>query len=202
MANERNDALKDYVEVNVRIERFWAKYPNGRISTEVNFVENTSPQEVITKAYVWRDIADAVPAAVGHAHEIFGSSYINRTSYIENSETSAIGRALAILGFEIKKSVASREEVANAKHQQTQQQKPAPQAPTASPAQSDDKPTPAQITMINAKLGKSGYTKADVGNALKVMSEFLGYEIKRLDDIKRIDISRLAEFLATHQKSA
>jgi hypothetical protein len=130
-----------------------------------------------------------------------GSSYINRTCFEENAETSSVGRALAILGFEIKKSVASREEVANAKHQQSQQQKPAP-AQAQAPDIYDEKPTPAQITMINSKVGKCGYTKADVGNALKVMSEFLGYEIKRLDEIKRVDISRLAEFLATHQKSA
>ena len=47
-----------------------------------------------------------------------GSSYINKTSHIENCETSAVGRALAMLGFEIKKSVASKEEVENARLQQ------------------------------------------------------------------------------------
>ena len=46
------------------------------------------------------------------------STFINKTSYIENCETSAVGRALAMLGFEIKKSVASKEEVENARLQQ------------------------------------------------------------------------------------
>jgi hypothetical protein len=49
------------------------------------------------------------------AYEKENSSFINKTSALENCETSAVGRALAILGFEIKKSVASYEEVANAK---------------------------------------------------------------------------------------
>jgi hypothetical protein len=83
MAYEKNDALKDYVEVNVRIERFWAKYPNGRIETQVTLLP-TEPQEVLIKADVYREIGDAVPAATGHAHEVKGSSYINKTSFIEN----------------------------------------------------------------------------------------------------------------------
>ena len=52
-----------------------------------------------------------------------GSTYINKTSHIENCETSAVGRALAMLGFEIKKSVASKEEVENAKIQQEMMKK-------------------------------------------------------------------------------
>lgn len=198
MANDRNDALKDYVEVNVRIERFWAKYPNGRIETKVTFLENTQPQEVIVRTNVYRDISDTFPAATGHAHEVHGSSYINRTSFIENCETSSIGRAIAILGFEIKKSVASREEVANA---QAQQATPAPVASRPAPVKGDG-PTDAQIKMINAKLGQAGYTKADVATALTVMSEHLGYKVDGLSDIKRGDVTKLAEFLTGHKKGA
>ena len=44
-----------------------------------------------------------VPASTGYAYEKEGSSFINKTSALENCETSAVGRALAILGFEIKK---------------------------------------------------------------------------------------------------
>jgi hypothetical protein len=196
MANDRNDALKDYVEVNVRIERFHAKYPNGRIDTEVNIIE-TQPREVLVKANVYRDINDMVPSATGHAHEVHGSSYINRTSFIENAETSAVGRALAILGFEIKKSVASREEVANAQHQQTQPAQPAQPA-----AQASDKPSEAQIKMLNVKAAQCGYTKTDAHLLIELISKHLGYKIEGLADVKKADVNKLAEFLGGHKKHA
>jgi hypothetical protein len=106
--------LNDYVQVNERIEKFYERYPEGSIQTEMILNENGM---VIFKAYAYRNNEDTRPAT-GHAMEKEGSSYINKTSHIENCETSAVGRALAMLGFEIKKSVASREEVENAKLQQ------------------------------------------------------------------------------------
>ena len=106
--------LNDYVQVNERIEKFYEKYPEGSIQTEIIANENGV---VIFKAYAYRNQEDTKPAT-GHAMEKEGSTYINKTSHIENCETSAVGRALAMLGFEIKKSVASREEVENAKLQQ------------------------------------------------------------------------------------
>ena len=109
-----NFNLDDYVQVNERIEKFYEKYPDGSIQTEIISNQNG---EIIFKAYAFRDREDTRPAT-GHAMEREGSTYINKTSHIENCETSAVGRALAMLGFEIKKSVASREEVANAKIQQ------------------------------------------------------------------------------------
>jgi hypothetical protein len=109
-----NFNLNDYVQVNERVELFYKKYPNGSIQTEI--VSNHEG-EVIVKAFIYRDREDTRPCT-GHAMEVAGSSFINKTSHIENCETSAVGRALAMLGFEIKKSIASQEEVANAKLQQ------------------------------------------------------------------------------------
>jgi len=123
--NRRN--LDDYVEVNTRIERFYEKYPNGRIMTDLVSWENGV---VVMKATVYRDMDDPndKPSATGYAYEKEGSSFVNKTSALENCETSAVGRALAILGFEIKKSVASKEEVENAKMNQN---KPDEQAITS-----------------------------------------------------------------------
>ena len=106
--------LSDYVQVNERIEKFYEKYPDGSIQTEIQSIQDGV---VIIKAYAYRDREDPKPAT-GHAYERENSSHINKTSYIENCETLAVGRALAMLGFEIKKSIASREEVENAKLQQ------------------------------------------------------------------------------------
>ncbi len=106
--------IDDYVAVNERIEKFYEKYPQGSIETEIAYNDNG---QVIFKAYAYRDREDNRPAT-GHAMEKEGSSFINKTSHIENCETSAVGRALAMLGFEIKKSIASKEEVENAQLQQ------------------------------------------------------------------------------------
>lgn len=118
MSNNRQNALKDYVEVNVRVEQFYTKFPMGRIVTELI---SWNDGVVVMKAEAYRHIDDTVPSSTGHAYEKEGSSFINKTSALENCETSAVGRALALLGFEIKKSIASKEEVENAKLNQNKE---------------------------------------------------------------------------------
>jgi hypothetical protein len=115
--SDKKNALRDYVEVNVRIEKFYETFPEGRILTQLLKWEDGI---VVMRAEVYRNSEDDRPAATGHAYEKEGSNFINETSALENCETSAVGRALALLGFEVKKSIASREEVANAKAQQKQ----------------------------------------------------------------------------------
>lgn len=99
---------KAYAEVNQRIKAFRMVYPDGTIETEmISLVDGVC----IFKATV-KNIE--IVLGVGHAYEKEGSSFINKTSYIENCETSAVGRALGMAGFGIDTSVASYEEVANA----------------------------------------------------------------------------------------
>src|SRR5690606_34698151 len=62
-------------------------------------------------ANAFRNRDDAEPSATGHAFEIKAQGYINPTSFIENCETSAVGRALANLGFRIDNGIASLEEM-------------------------------------------------------------------------------------------
>lgn len=102
--------LDDYVTVSERIERFYEKHHDGRIIT--NLVEiNHETGFVLMQAMVYRTSADPHPAATGHAYEVRGESYINKNSYIENCETGAVGRALALLGFEVRRGLSSREEM-------------------------------------------------------------------------------------------
>jgi hypothetical protein len=103
---------KEYVEVNERIKAFRDMYPKGSIMTDI--VSNQDGICVI-KAVI---VVDNQIVATGHAYEKEGSTFINKTSYIENCETSAIGRALGCFGIGIDTSVASVEEVANAIKQQ------------------------------------------------------------------------------------
>ncbi|AAV30185.1 hypothetical protein X813_gp24 [Lactobacillus phage LL-Ku] len=100
---------KGYIEVNQRIKAFRQVYPTGTISTDIISLENGV---VMMKATVLDE--DGKTLATGFAYEKESSSFINKTSFIENCETSAIGRALGFCGFGIDSSVASAEEVENA----------------------------------------------------------------------------------------
>lgn len=100
---------KGYIEVNQRIKAFRQVYPTGTISTDIVSLENGV---VMMKATVLDE--DGKTLATGLAYEKESSSFINKTSFIENCETSAIGRALGFCGFGIDSSVASAEEVENA----------------------------------------------------------------------------------------
>jgi hypothetical protein len=108
---------KDYIEVNERIKAFWQLCENGKIITQLLNLENGI---CVFKAEVYEDKNDLEPRATGTAYEKEGSTFINKTSYIENCETSAVGRALGNAGIGINTSVASAEEVQNAILQQTQ----------------------------------------------------------------------------------
>lgn len=105
---------KDYAEVNERIKVFRMLCPNGAIETEL--LSNNDGM-VIMKATIKDEKGNIL--GTGTAYERENSSFINKTSYIENCETSAVGRALGMLGIGIDTSVASYEEVANAIQNQT-----------------------------------------------------------------------------------
>ena len=105
---------KDYIEVNERIKAFRMLYPTGSIQTEM--ISNADGV-CIFKAIVGYYNDDATILKVlgtGTAYEKEDSSFINKTSYIENCETSAVGRALGMAGIGINTSVASADEVLNA----------------------------------------------------------------------------------------
>lgn len=108
---------KEYAEVNQRIKAFRMLYPTGFIYTEIERLADGMCVFCARAGYFTDDNKEVV-IGMGHAYEKEGSSNINRTSYIENCETSAVGRALGMAGFGIDTSVASYEEVATAIHQQ------------------------------------------------------------------------------------
>jgi hypothetical protein len=71
-------------------------------------------KQVIIRARVWKDKTSGKPDAVDFAEELFGSSPVNRSSFIENCSTSAIGRALATLGMSKKGARPSTSEMTKA----------------------------------------------------------------------------------------
>lgn len=148
---------KEYIPVNERIKEFWKRYPEGNIITEL--VSNDNGVCVFKATiYVAGDVK-----ATGHAYEKETSSFINKTSYIENCETSAVGRALGILGIGIDTSIASAEEVDNAIYQQ------------------ETKIDTNKVIALKKAVENAGIGDTKVKN---ILAEF-GY--KQIEDIKIVD---------------
>ena len=103
---------KEYKTVAKRVQEFRASYATWSIITDVVKIDD---EQVLIKAQIINP--DNQVVATGHGHEFRAASQINRTSYVENAETSAIGRALACFGLG-GTEFASADEVANAIHQQ------------------------------------------------------------------------------------
>jgi len=110
---------KSYVEVSERLKYFRNNYKDYSLTTQI--IECTSDQCVMVANVV--DPSGRI-VATGHAHETKNSSFINKTSHVENCETSAWGRALANFGIGIDSSVASANEVQMAIAQESVKTKP------------------------------------------------------------------------------
>lgn len=115
---------KNYAEVNQRIKAFRMLYPEGFIETNILSLQDgvcvmktevgyyltiLEDDKIKTQRYI---------LGTGTAYEKENASFINKTSYIENCETSSVGRALAMCGIGIDTSIASADEVENAINQQ------------------------------------------------------------------------------------
>lgn len=130
-----------YAMVTERIKGFRNICPDGSITTEIiSLVDGV----VTMKATITDETGKVI--ATGLAQEKETSSFINKTSFIENCETSAVGRALGFAGIGVDGSMASAEEVANAimnqNNQETPQRQPEPDR-TGEPAY------PTEESMVN-----------------------------------------------------
>jgi hypothetical protein len=101
----------DYSPVAERIRLFYDRYPTGRIVTHL--VRHTDAA-VTFRAEVFRTPGDREPAATGWAAERVDDGEVNAVACLENTETSAIGRALANLGLTASRHRPSREEMEKA----------------------------------------------------------------------------------------
>jgi hypothetical protein len=157
----------DYAEVAERLPLFWKDCPRGRIITEIVVDDGT---RIVMKASLYADIDDAVPTTTGYAEEIRGSSMVNKTSALENCETSAVGRALANYQFQGAKKRASLEEMVKVYRQSSEVQTDAPAAQprTASLGSSSEPPTTKQLALLRAKNyeGQAPSTKREASEII------------------------------------
>jgi hypothetical protein len=118
--------LDDYEPVAVRHSRWLEQHPNGRTITHM--VSIPGADICVIRAELW---LEDVCIATGYAEEVRGAGNVNRTSHVENCETSAVGRALAnagMAGTDVNKR-PSREEMS--KVQNTKPKMRTTQAPSA-----------------------------------------------------------------------
>lgn len=155
--------LDAYETVETRLAKFWEQHPSGRVTTDlVHHGDGT----FIVKAYLFREGED-VAFGTGLAEEIVGQGNVNKTSALENCETSAIGRALANAGYAPMGARPSREEMQKVERAIES----GPPGEEAGKPQRFAKVTPAggetrlasekQVYMLKAKLKKKGYDGID-----------------------------------------
>jgi hypothetical protein len=160
----------DYASVQERLPLFWKDCPRGRIVTEIIVDDGT---RIVMKASLYADIADPVPTTTGFAEEVRGSSMVNKTSALENCETSAAGRALANYQYQGSNKRASLEEMVKV-YRQGQEPQTTPNAPQAAQPRtqtigsSGEPPTAKQMGMLRAKdyQGQAPSTKREASEII------------------------------------
>ena len=124
--------LNDYQTVAERLDEALKEHGDMRVITSLEHTERIDgrPLQYVMKAEIW---LGTTLVSTGWAEEIVGNSPVNKTSALENCETSAIGRALANFGFQGKSPAATRptrnemekvERVRRAEQEQIKQAKP------------------------------------------------------------------------------
>ena len=169
---------KQYETVASRVQKFRTKYKRD-YSIETELVERDD-NTVVMKATIRRLAADNPVIATGYAEEKRDSSMINRTSALENAETSAIGRCLAAFGL-AGTEYASADEVANAIQQQNA---PLTIKPFSTGTEFDEELPPKWITVGQAQLllAKASL-KWGIKDKVELLDEFIAVYGKPVNEV-------------------
>lgn len=103
---------KKYVLVSDRVLYFNENFPKGAIHTVL--LSKPEDSRVVMRAEVYPEGYGGVRKFVGHSQAVVGEGMVNKTAALENAETSAVGRALAMMGIGVIESIASADEMAKA----------------------------------------------------------------------------------------
>ena len=170
---------KPYANVAERVKGFWALYAHGRIVTEIIEHDGTS----VTFRASCYDGDDLI--ATGTAREVKSNAGVNSTSFYENAETSAVGRAIGFCGIG-DVNIASAEEVALAISQQEAKPAPAPRPRTAqktAPVPPSPRSTaPTEKTTGDKLLETAKATKANLTELYRLAARVSGVNAETVND--------------------
>ena len=177
---------KEYAEVPQRVKAFRMLYPGGAILTDI--LSNVNGVVVIKATAI--DEAGNV-LGTGHAYEKEANGFINKDSYIENCETSAVGRALGFVGLGIDTSICSAEELSNALLNQDEE-------PAEKPKKGSSKKKEPEVEIdLNATIEDTPSAVKNITEMIKTLEKmgataFMDelrqvYGIERIEDIKKGD---------------
>jgi len=201
----------DYVEVAERVSLFFQKYPDGSIQADEAKIVTIGEKAFITViARAYRTPDDPRPG-IAQAWEAWpGKTNFTRDSEAMNAETSAVGRALGLLGIASKRSIATREDVLRRKAEQDADTKSSitpPSAPT--PRKTPDtflsngtwmnEPTAnitdAQVRKIQAQLATLNIAKGE--RARIYVQDIVKHEISGISQLTKLEASKVIEQLTT-----
>jgi hypothetical protein len=171
--------LSQYATVEERLAKFWEDHPDGAIITEIAHREGDT---IIFKAYIYFERGGDL-VATGFAEEVKDASPVNKTSFVENAETSSIGRGLANCNYQMKKR-ASKEEM-----EKVQRRTAMPSVVNVVTETSNGTPTisEAQRKTMGDLVKELGRNKGFTAWA----SEQTGRKITKVDEISRIEATAL-----------
>jgi hypothetical protein len=184
--------LSNYETVEDRLVRFWAEHgPGARVETCMMSYDGDS---CIFRAEIYFKNSETVPTATGYAQEIRSDRGVNSTSFVENCETSAIGRALANCGYATHGKRPSREEMSKVSRAENPSAGHAPSTPSGA---SEHVPrgafaTPKQIGYIK-KLAKDA--GLDDLRLLELIQRTLNSDEAILELLKSHEASAIIEVL-------
>lgn len=176
--------LEDYVDVATRLQRFYDDHADGSVSAEI--VHDDGKRIVMRgiAAYPSESYPNGICVSIGHAEEIRGDGMVNKTSALENAETSAWGRALAAAGYETKNGIASRQEMEKVQRMTAK--------PAAVKEQAEAK---APKTLTQAQVDKL-YTKLAVVDPGRVQLELASMGVSDLPELTVAQANKLAKLAA------
>lgn len=184
---------KNYTCVAARISAFRELCPVGTISTEILSLADG----VVTMKTTITDENGKI-LATGMAQEKETSSYINKTSYIENCETSAVGRALGMLGIGSDEQMASAEEVANAINNQNKQANvQSQQNQTPAKTKEEIEAEKARIMKEKEEAAKKELEAIDNDKIIQLKKMFFAYKFKEENLLAYYHLEKLEQMTNT-----
>jgi hypothetical protein len=186
LVNQMGFDLSQYETVDERLHKWFEQNPNARVYTELISWSDT---QFIVKASIYKNADDTYPIATGYAEERVGSSMVNKTSALENCETSSLGRALANAAVSAKGKRPSATEMSKVDRQETKPYNHIGGTPFQNEA--SEKQIAFVKTIVQDAFVNTGWNQKP--EAIQFIPEWLGNPrtITSLNDLNKKEASRI-----------